>query len=204
MTINQTSSTALVLDSVARTTLNGLPLQTGDLLCTQSGSTGIPIGAFWRVIGLLTPGEVDHIAVYIGPGGRCVESGPLGVNCYTFHGECWEPEQMIDQRGQFVDKLVGVAYPLEGGGFSDEEEQRIRLQVGRFCLEQARLDKPYNFNLLDSDTLEAFYCSQLAYCAYKPYGINLNTGLGVPDLPGSSSLIFPQEIWAGCVHRRAA
>jgi uncharacterized protein YycO len=193
----------LELDGVYRCTLNGLPLQSGDILCTQDGGDDLPIGAFWHLLGLLAPGEVDHVAVYTGPGGRCVESGPLGIHTFELNGERWDSAALMAQRGPFVDTLVGIAYPLEGRGFSTAQEEQIRLEVGRFCLEQVRLGKPYNFNLLNPDIHDAFYCSQLPYCAYLPYGINLNTGLGVPNLPGSSSIVFPQEIWSGCVHRRA-
>ena len=55
-------------------------------------------------------------------------------------------------------------------------------------------------NFLDSDTEEAFYCSQLLYRAYLPHGINLNTGMDVPNIPGTDSIIHPQEIWSGCAH----
>ena len=32
--------------------------------------------------------------------------------------------------------------------------------------------------------------------------IDLNTNIGVPNLPFSDRIIFPQEIWNGCAHRR--
>jgi hypothetical protein len=32
-------------------------------------------------------------------------------------------------------------------------------------------------------------------------GINLNTGLAMEQLPGTNEIIYPQEIWEGCVHR---
>ena len=97
---------------------------------------------------------------------------------------------------------VYQALETNARGLSPEEETQIRLKVGRYCLEQAQLRKPYNINFLNTDTDTAFYCSQLAYRAYLPYGINLNTGLGVPNLKGSERIIFPQEIWEGCVQRR--
>jgi len=95
-----------------------------------------------------------------------------------------------------------VAYPLAGRGLSEEEEDRIRKSVAEYCLSQAQADKPYNINFLDSETEEAFYCSQLVYKAYMEHGINLNTGQGVPNLPGTSSIVFPQEIWGACENRR--
>ncbi len=78
-------------------------------------------------------------------------------------------------------------------------EAQIREDIRMFCLEN--IGKPYNLNFVNSETDEAFYCSQLAYRAYQRCGINLNTGASVPDVPGTSSIIFPQEIWNGCIHR---
>jgi uncharacterized protein YycO len=63
--------------------------------------------------------------------------------------------------------------------------------------------KRYNLNFLNAETDEAFYCSQLVYKAYQRVGINLNTGLAMENLPGTNLIIYPQEIWSGCVHRRA-
>jgi uncharacterized protein YycO len=59
-------------------------------------------------------------------------------------------------------------------------------------------------NFTDSATEKRFYCSQLAYQAYLQQGIDLNSNLGVPDLPGTASIIFPQELWSGCPNRRVA
>ncbi len=59
------------------------------------------------------------------------------------------------------------------------------------------------FNFLNSNTEKAFYYSQLAYKAYKRNGIDLNTGKGVSKIPGTKSIIFPQEIWSGCAHKKA-
>ena len=55
--------------------LSGLDLQTGDIICTMNGKPDILPGEFWRLVGRLVPGEVDHVAMYLGPGGVCVEVG---------------------------------------------------------------------------------------------------------------------------------
>ncbi len=55
--------------------LSGLDLQTGDIICTMNGKPDILPGEFWRLVGRLVPGEVDHVAMYLGPAGVCVESG---------------------------------------------------------------------------------------------------------------------------------
>lgn len=180
--------------------LEGVPLQTGDLVCTINGSETTLPGQFWRLIAQLVPGEVDHIIVYTGPEGRFVEAGPRGVNSFVIHEPIWDSPKMTSFRGPYLDTFYGVAYPLAKRGFSTAEERTIRLAVGRYCLQMASLHLPYNINFLDSKTERAFYCSQLAYLAYLPHGIDLNTGLGIPNLPGSESIVFPQEIWESCVH----
>ena len=48
--------------------INGLALKTGDLICTVDGGGPVIPGEFWRLIGKIIPGEVDHIVIYIGPG----------------------------------------------------------------------------------------------------------------------------------------
>jgi hypothetical protein len=180
--------------------INGVPLQTGDLICTTDGGRAILAGEFWRLLGKLVPGDVDHIAVYVGPGGRCVESGLGGVHFFDAT-DPWDAEAMLPQRF-FPDQFYGVAYPLRGRGLTLEQEMGIRARVAAYCIAQAEMNKPYNINYLDSQTEDGFYCSQLPYKAYLPHGIDLNTGLDIPDLKGTGSIIFPQEIWAGCAHRR--
>ena len=181
--------------------INGLTLQTGDVICTMNGKPDILPGEFWRLVGRLVPGEVDHVAVYLGPEGRCIEAGALGVVTFNVGKGQWDAEQMLIERGQLVDTFYGVAYPLADRGLSPEMEEQVRADVAAFCL--AQTGKSYNLNFLRSDTDESFYCSQLAYRAYLRCGINLNTGQNVPDVPGTSSIIFPQEIWSGCIHRMA-
>jgi len=183
--------------------INGLPVKTGDLICTTDGDNRDITGKFWRLLGKLIPGEIDHIIVYVGPGGRCVEAGAKGkVIEFKTAGVRWDFEAMIAQRG-VRDHLIGVAYPVETVARSDEEIAQIRDSVASYCLKQAKKEKPYNMNFLDSRTEDAFYCSQLAYLAYLKHGIDLNSGQGVPNLPFSNQIVFPQEIWEGCHHVRA-
>ena len=184
--------------------IDGLTVQTGDLICTSAGGRSVFAGFFWRVWGMAVPGPVDHIAVYVGPGGRCVEAGAkLRVITFDVPGNTWDDVKMAKMRGQLFDTLYGIAYPLAGRPLSSEEEARIRRAVASYCLRQAEAGKPYNFAFVDSTTDDAFYCSQLAYKAYLEQGIDLNTGQGVPDIPGTDSIVFPQEIWTGCTHVRA-
>ncbi len=185
--------------------VDGLTLQTGDLICTSTTQgQSVFAGFLWRIFGMVIPGPVDHIAVYIGPGGRCIEAGAkLRVTTFDIVGNTWDELQMIEARGPLFDTLYGVAYPLAGRSLSGAEETRIRRAVASYCLQQAEARKPYNPIFTESMTDNAFYCSQLAYKAYLEQGIDLNTGQDVPDIPGTDSIVFPQEIWAGCTHARA-
>ncbi|SPJ16175.1 hypothetical protein SBDP2_770033 [Syntrophobacter sp. SbD2] len=179
--------------------INGLAIKTGDLICTVDGGGPIIPGEFWRLIGKLIPGDVDHVVIYIGPEGRCVEAGARGVISFETNSSVWNSTNMLDQR-LLVDQLYGVAYPLDARGLSSEQESAIRENVSAYCL--AQVGKPYNINFLDSWTENAFYCSQLAYKAYLRNGIDLNTDKEVIGIPGTGSIIFPQEVWDSCTHKR--
>lgn len=181
--------------------INGLSVSTGDLICTMDGRPDILPGEFWRLVGRLVPGEVDHIVVYLGPDGRCAESGSRGVITFEVHGGLWDSGHAMPERGLLVDTFYGVSYPLEDRGLPPEAQDEVRAQVAAFCLSQ--IGKPYNLNFMNPDTEDAFYCSQLAYRAYRRCGIDLNTGLAMESVPGTDQIIFPQELWEGSPHRRA-
>ena len=179
--------------------IEGIPLQTGDIICTMNGKPDILPGEFWRFVGRLVPGDVDHVAIYTGPEGRCVEAGAHGVIKFTVFKGAWDTERMARRRGLLLDTFYGIASPLDGLGLPEEEEYALRAKVAEYCL--AQVGKPYNLNFLKSETEEAFYCSQLAYKAYQQIGINLNTGLAMEQLPGTNAIVYPQEIWEGTSHR---
>lgn len=181
--------------------INDLTVQTGDIICTMNGKPDILPGEFWRFVGRLVPGDVDHVAVYLGPHGRCAEAGALGVVTFEVQGHTWDAELMMRERGHLVDTFYGAAYPLADRGLSPELEEQVRADIAAFCI--AQIGKSYNLNFLNSDTDESFYCSQLAYRAYLRCGINLNTGMAMESLPGTNRIIYPQEIWDGCIHRMA-
>ena len=180
--------------------IEGIPLQTGDIICTMNGKPDILPGEFWRFVGRLVPGDVDHVAIYLGPEGRCVEAGAHGVIKFTVFKGGWDTERMARRRGLLFDTFYGVASPLDGLELPEQEEHAMRARVAQYCLTQ--LGKPYNLNFLNSETEEAFYCSQLAYKAYQQIGINLNTGLAMEQIPGTNSIVYPQEIWKGFSHRQ--
>ena len=181
--------------------IEGLVLQTGDIICTMNGKPDILPGEFWRLVGKLVPGDVDHVAVYLGPDGRCAEAGSRGVITFEAEPGIWDTEKMARQRGLLFDTFYGVASPLGARELSGEDEHRVRMAISNYCLNQ--VGKPYNLNFLNPETEDAFYCSQLAYKAYQQVGINLNTGLAMEQLPGTNSIIYPQEIWSGCSHQMA-
>ena len=180
--------------------IEGIALQTGDIICTMNGKPDILPGEFWRLVGRLVPGDVDHVAVYLGPKGRCVEAGAHGVIKFTVFDGLWDTERMARRRGHLFDTFYGVASPLDGLGVSEEEEHEMRQTVAAYCL--AQVGKPYNLNFLNAESEESFYCSQLAYKAYQQIGIDLNTGLAMEQLPGTNNIVYPQEIWDGFSHRK--
>ncbi len=185
--------------------IDGLKLKTGDLICTSDGGAGSIDGQFWRLVGKLIPGDVDHIVVYVGPDGRCVEAGAKGkVVFFNIRNNRWNAICMRDERGPLIDRFYGIAYPLAERTWAEGEEEAVRSKVAAYCIEQAERQKPYNLNFLDSATDSAFYCSQLAYKAYLGVGIDLNTNKSIPHIPGTESIVFPQEIWEGCSHLSVA
>jgi cell wall-associated NlpC family hydrolase len=147
------------------------------------------------------PGDVDHVAIYLGPNGRCVEAGARGVITFDVPNGHWNTERMALQRGLLFDTFYGVTSPIDGLGLSENEEFEIRRRIAEYCL--AHAGKPYNLNFLNAEMDEAFYCSQLAYKAYQQIGIDQNTGLAMEQLPGTNAIIYPQEIWNGFSHREA-
>jgi hypothetical protein len=108
---------------------------------------------------------------------------------------------MALQRGLLFDTFYGIASPLDGLQFSENEEFEMRTRIAEYCLAQS--GKPYNLNFFNVETEEAFYCSQLVYQAFRQVGIDLNTGLEMEGFPGSNRIVYPQEIWNGVPHRQA-
>lgn len=179
--------------------IEGLALQTGDIICTMNGKPDILPGEFWRLVGRLVPGDVDHVAIYTGPEGRCVEAGARGVIKFTVFDGKWNTERMARRRGLLFDTFYGIVSPLDGLQVKEEEEHEMRQIVASYVLGQ--VGKPYNLNFLNAETEESYYCSQLAYKAYQQIDIDLNTGLAMEQLPGTNNIIYPQEIWEGFSHR---
>lgn len=181
--------------------INGILVQTGDIICTMNGKPDILPGEFWLLIGRLVPGDVDHVAIYLGPDGRCAEAGAKGVITFEVPNGVWNTERMARQRGLLFDTFYGIVSPLDVLGFSDEDEAAMRASIAGYVL--AQVGKPYNLNFFNAETDEAFYCSQLAYKAYQHIGVDMNTGLAMEQLPGTNRIIYPQEIWEGFSHRQS-
>lgn len=181
---------------------DGIPVFTGDILCTRDGVEGSLFGALWRVLGKLAPGEVDHCLIYTGPGGRCVESAARGVRSFEMPGESWQSTPLAAER-LLLDELVGVAYPLANRDLSFAEEMHIRAGVVAYCLTQVRDAKPYNVNFFNPESDGAFYCSQLVYKAYLAHGIDLHIEDGTRSNSLVDRIVFPQEIWDVCASHHA-
>jgi cell wall-associated NlpC family hydrolase len=190
-----------MMDKIYTYQINGMPVQTGDIICTMNGKPDILPGEFWRLIGRLVPGDVDHVAIYLGPDGLCAEAGARGVITFNVPNGEWNTEHMARQRGLLFDTFYGVVSPLDVLGFADDDEHNMRRSVAEYTL--AQVGKPYNLNFLNAETEDAFYCSQLAYKAYQTIGIDLNTGLAMEQLPGTNQIVYPQEIWDGFSHRQS-
>ncbi|MEZ4615241.1 MAG: YiiX/YebB-like N1pC/P60 family cysteine hydrolase [Caldilineaceae bacterium] len=181
-----------------------MTIKTGDILCTSDGTPHSWFGRLWQLIGYLVPGKIDHIIIYIGPGGRFVEAGARGVIEFEMSGPRWDASQVVELR-LLVDTLIGVAYPLQGLKMGPEQEERIRSAVASYCIDH--VGKPYNANFLRVATNEAFYCSQLAYLAYREAGVDI--GVTPVNLMADSDdktentplLVLPTALLENCEHR---
>jgi hypothetical protein len=188
--------------------IESVPVHTGDIICTANGAVtqGVMnnvVGTLCQALGMVVPGEVDHIAIYVGPGGRCVEAGARGVITFDVYDGRWDATRMHSRRW-LLDTFYGVAYPLRGRGLSVDQEAAIREDVAQFCLEHATNARPYNVNFFNPGSEAAFYCSQLAYRAYIRHGIDLDQNRGHLLIEHIGQIVFPYEIWHSCEHQRAS
>lgn len=178
--------------------INGMPIATGDIICTRDGTDNSLLGKVWQTLGLFVPGKIDHTLIYVGPKGTFIEAGARGVIRFEMPDETWDAEQVAGER-LLYDSLVGVAYPLHNLNFSASEESEIREKVAAFCVDQ--LGKPYNVNFFAPDLDAAFYCSQLVYRAYLEQGIEIirKPEIGIQlEVP---FIVTPQMLWDGCFHQ---
>jgi len=175
--------------------LDGRPVSTGDLIGTVDGGASLN-GMLFKVIGELIPGKPDHIAIYLGPHGICAEAAPKGVHLFRFFKGRWDSDRMEGQRG-IVDKLYGIRSCLREGLSSQKGENAARAVVRDYVL--AQMGKPYNLNFAATDQEKAFYCSQLAWAAYRQAGVDLWPKPGAkrhPLLP--KGVITPEDVWRAC------
>ena len=183
------------MSNVFKETLEGKKISTGDIIATVDGEASF-YGLFSKIIGELIPGRPDHIVIYLGPVGICIEAAPKGVDLFRFFGERWDAQRMKERRGM-VDTLFGIGNILRGRYPDPIKEEKVQETVRTFALDQ--VGKRYNMNFLDVDGENSFYCSQLAYAAYKRVGINLNvTGGGGFHPKFLSRIITPEEVWKAC------
>ena len=194
---------------IHRHAFNGVTAKTGDLLFTQDGDEASRFGQCWKLVGRAFPSEFSHVALYVGPAVRFVESAARGVEIVEFAGDSWDATQYGRER-LLVDKLIGIGDPLAGYGMSARREREIRKNVLAYCFQQASEEKPYNFNVFNPDTDGAFYCSQLVYKAYVTQGIDLLRTERRPKARWAASrwleerwaaIVFPEELWNACTVR---
>ncbi len=178
-------------------TYHGVTAKTGDILFTRDGEEGSLFGEFWKLIGRMFPSEFSHVAMYLGPGIRFVESAAKGVVVVEMEGNEWDGIRYGKER-LLVDELIGIGNPIAGRGISPERENEIRENVVAYCLEQARAGKPYNLNFFNPETDGAFYCSQLVYKAYETQGINLHVHIGKDADSLLAPLVLPEDVWNAC------
>ncbi len=183
---------------------HGLLVKTGDILCTRDGTDQGWFGLLWQLAGYLVPGPIDHVIMYVGPNGRCVEAGGKGVIEFEMPHHQWDAQRVSDRR-YIADRLVGVAYPLSGLGVAANAEEQLRANVADYCLNH--IGKPYNANFLNTVTDEAFYCSQLIYLAYRAAGIDLGTRpvQVIADSQARESppiVLLPTQLMRNCAHQR--
>jgi len=188
---------------IHRHRINGVPVRTGDILCTRDGDGKGWVGALWRALGSLVPGEIDHCALYVGPGNRFIEADARGVSVLSMPGDCWNPEALLHHR-LFVDTFVGVAYPLDGRRIPQRQQDRIRMSVANYCLAQAASGKRFNFNLLDATNPRRTYCSQLIVEAYRTKDIHLDGKHAKKSLRTLRHVVLPESLWEGSPHCRAS
>ena len=101
------------IDKVYGHQINGISLETGDLICTVDGNPWFLIGQFWWFVGRLIPGDVDHIVTYIGPEGRCVEAGAKGrVITFKVPEPNWDALTMFEERNARPES-EGRSQPLD-------------------------------------------------------------------------------------------
>jgi hypothetical protein len=178
----------------------GVRARSGDILFTRDGTPGSLFGGLWGLLGRILPGDLDHVALYVGPGVRFIESAAKGVVVCEMPGPGWNAAACAGER-LLLDELVGIADPLASRGLPPEDQNRIRESVVAYCLEQVAERKPYNVNFFDPGTDGAFYCSQLVYKAYLPQGINLHGRSEADELPFAQGIVFPEDIWNACHER---
>lgn len=179
---------------------NGVTAKTGDILFTRDGQAGSLFGELWKLLGHVLPGDLDHCAMYLGPGIRFVESAAKGVVVVEMQGDKWDGIRYGKER-LLVDELIGVGDPIAGRGIASERENEIRENVVAYCLEQARERKPYNLNFFNPEKDGAFYCSQLVYKAYETQAINLHVHIGESADSPFASLVFPEDVWNACLKK---
>ena len=157
--------------------INGIPIKTGDLVFTSNASIfGYKLDAAQFI------GPTNHVVMYVGPRLGFIEAGPAGVRAFDIFGPTWKDTKT------YRFGLSDTFYAVSKVKLKDSE----RKIIANFCLKQ--IGKPYNINFTDSNTKNAFYCSQLIYWSYREAGIDL-LQKEMSLLYDKMKLIVPFELW---------
>lgn len=70
----------------------------GDVIGNTDGEEDSLLGHFWRHMGQVAPGDVDHCTVSLDPGGRWIESVLKGMIVLTVPGEVWDAAALFLER----------------------------------------------------------------------------------------------------------
>jgi len=146
--------------------LNTCDMQRGDILLSHR------LGALYVAQEALFNGYWTHAGIYVGEGLITESSGRIECSPWWQPWTCLSPQPGVE------------THPILESGFWDATDWAIlwpsatvaqRDSAARYAM--AQTGKPYNWDYLNKQTEDSFYCSQLAWRAYETQGIDLDSNL---------------------------
>jgi len=151
------------------TGLNICDLQKGDIVLSHN------LDAVYAAENLLFGGYWTHAGIYNGDGTFTDSIPSEGVRVASFkQSSFWDPSDWAILRTN------------QDGGKRDEAIAYAR--------RQAADDDPYNWNFLNKETEDKFYCSQLVWRAYYEQDIDLDNAWGVPLAVPPDDIYFDDDV----------
>lgn len=146
--------------------LNPCDLQRGDVILSHG------LGSAYSLHEALYNGYWTHAGIYLGDGVVTESRGRTNWNCWG----TWDC--LLPNPGVQTHRLTGES------SFWDADDWAI-LRVAATAAQRAaasfyaanQTGKDYNWNYLNKDTEDSFYCSQLVWRAYQGQGIDLDSNL---------------------------